>query len=199
MEKNNFENQILKQEQLDIKIERIDHKDWQLYKDIRLESIYEDGEAFDMNAEKIEREISRPDSVWQEEIDKQIIILSKNNSQPVGIVKGVKRLDGTWGLHYVYLNKNFRKSITKLNTAEEMIQKVLEEISKEEKDKLNKGQKIEVRLSVNRSKSAAIKLYEKFGFVRLKDEAKAVELVGEKNKHLLKEWQIMELYLDIKK
>jgi len=181
MNENIFKN---KQERFaEIKIATVE--DVQYYKNIRIEAIETDPDAFDLSPEKVTEEKNRSDKEWKGDLaDKnQFTVLLKYNGDAKGMAKGINRGKGFWALRAVYVTPDFRKSVTGSSVAEEMVQEVLNEIKK------RKG-KI-VRLGVRIGRDSAVKIYEKLGFRELSESE-----VGEYlDLEVLKKWKIMMLDL----
>ena len=131
-------------------------------------------------------ERNRTDLEWKEDLKNSIIVLAKIGPKTIGVIKGVKspnvEEEGIWRINSVYLNPNFRKSVTGENTAEKMLKMVLEE-------ERRRGA-VKSRLWVLSAREAPIKLYEKLGFKKL-GQSEALEVMGDPK--YLSELQIMEL------
>lgn len=167
------------QENLDIKVEIASEKDWEDYKRIRVEAIEKDPEVFGRYFKQdapVERD--RSDQEWKDDIKDSIIVLSRNGSEVIGVVKGAQE-GGIWKIHSVYLNKDFQKR----GIASQMLKIVLDEERK-------RGAK-RVRLWVLSERKEPIKLYEKFGFKKV-NPIRALPMADYNPKYFT-EWQIMEL------
>jgi len=175
-------------EQLGVKIELATEEDWEDYKNLRIEAINTDPDAFSLtDKKKAARQINRDVSEWKNDTKEQIVVLSKQNSRAVGMTKGIKREEGVFSINAVYVTPDFRKRNTGADVAREMIEKVLEEIKK------NGG--TQARLWVKSSNDNAIKLYENLGFKKINlisSPKRILELTGNRP-DLLIGWQIMEL------
>ncbi|MDD5720874.1 MAG: GNAT family N-acetyltransferase [Candidatus Pacebacteria bacterium] len=184
------ENPLKNKEKLALKIEIATEKDWEEYKKIRCEAIDTDPEGsgkYFKDEARVER--NQTDNEWKEDLGKSIIVLARNGSEVIGIIKGVKSPNSdelrVWRINSVFLKPNFRKSVIGENIAERMLKTILDEEKRKGAEK--------VRLWVLVSRGAAIKLYEKFGFEKL-DEERALPIIGNDPKYL-SEYQIMELDL----
>ena len=170
-------------ENLQVTIDLAKTEDAEVYRKIRLEAIDQDPEAFDMqNEKKRERQKSRDISEWKKDIQEQVVLLAKNDSEVIGLVKGVDRGQGLWSINNVYLTPAFRKNVNGAPIGDEMIKKVLDEI------KNRGGQK--ARLWVKNSNKGATKFYEVLGFKKI-ETRKAMSIVG-KRIDLLIGWSILE-------
>jgi len=160
-------------------------QEWRDYKKMRLEAIQTDPYAFDQTPETVTKQELREDNTWRRDLSdpKQFILLSRYDSKPIGITKGVDRGGKVWGVHSVYVNPEFRKGATEISISTDMIKKVLAEI------KSRGGRK--ARLWVRADRGNAIHLYEECGFVKV-DDKQALEL-AKGDAGFLKGWQIMEL------
>ncbi len=148
--------------------------DWEKYKELRLEALQKDSEAF---GGSYEESAKKTDEEWMKplENEKNSIIVAIDDDKAIGMVgtyqesgEKMKHISYIWG---VYVKEEYRGQ----GIAKKLMEKLLDEIMKnKEIEKIN--------LNVNTTQKAAIVLYEKIGF----------EIVGT----LHKELKIGEKYFD---
>lgn len=169
------------QEGLDVKIEIAKPEDWEDYKKIRVEAITKDPEVFGKYFKhEAQVEKNRSDQEWKDDLGNSIIVLSRNGSRVIGVVKGAQEGE-IWKIYSVYLNADFQKR----GIAGQMLQVVLDEEKKRGAHK--------IRLWVLSRRKNAINLYKKFGFKKI-NPIKALPMTNYNPKYFT-EWQIMELDL----
>lgn len=170
-------------EQLNIKVELAGENDWEDLQKIRLEAVDTNPAEFSLTKKDVLKEHKKDESEWKKVLREEIVVLSRCNSKPAGMVKGVDRKGGIFSINNTYTSPNFRK----MGIAKGMIKMVLEEIKK-------RGGTY-ARLWVKTSNENGIKLYENLGFKKLTLSLKRLlELTGNRP-DLLIGWQIMELDL----
>jgi RimJ/RimL family protein N-acetyltransferase len=157
-----------------MEIIKLTPKDWKNLKDLRLEALKEESDAF---GSSYEESAAHSDDEWKQKLanPKNPTILVCDEGQAIGMAgayqeKGVnlKHIAYIWG---VYLRKNYRGKGISLK----LMEALLNEIAKnKEIEKIN--------LNVNTSRLSAVKLYEKLGF----------EIVGT----LHKEMKVNGKYID---
>ncbi|MFA6520185.1 MAG: GNAT family N-acetyltransferase [Candidatus Paceibacterota bacterium] len=138
-------------------------EDLEEFKKMKLESFSNDPGAFSIySPEKLEKKVKDVQNYSQENVLSPVrfTVMSRYDSKPMGIVGAVKEDDGTWIIHSVYINPSFRKGLTEISVAKEMIQKALSEI------KQRGGTK--VILWVENTREHAIALYKSLGFKKSK-------------------------------
>ena len=156
---------------------------WEKYKNIRLDAVKDDPEAF---SSSLEKELKKTEQEWRKDLsntdDKFFVTIDDvaNNKEAVSMAGAIKAKEGMWRLISVYTKKDFRRN----GFSKEIIEKILEEIKNEKNGK-------EVYLFVNKSEKQdnAIKLYEKLGF-------KIVSLKSAIEKYKKISWYVMELKLN---
>lgn len=168
----------------DIKIINLPVSRWREYRDLRLESLKMEPQAF---ATPFTKALTSPDEEWigilknAEKEDKDILLFAEHNGKLIGIVGAYFNKDskqqGIGNIYGVYVNKAYRdKGIGK-----KLLEKVLERL--QATSKITKA-----KLTVNLDQSAAKALYEGSGFkivgkeqFRLGDGLLHEELVLEKD------------------
>ena len=132
--------------------------DWRLYKQIRLESLTEAPQAFSSSYAET---LQRPDSHWQQRLidaqagEKSWLLFAKENDQITGMVGAFRPVDnpGVVDIISVYVTREKRGQ----GVASALMAAILAEVGR--------GGAIHIaRLAVTTSQSAAVALYQKFGF-----------------------------------
>ena len=165
------------------KPEIIREEDWEKYKNIRLDAVKNDPEAF---SSSLEKELKKTEQEWRKDLsdtdNKFFVTIDNiaNNKEAVSMAGAIKVEESMWRVLSVYTKVDFRKK----GFSEEIIKKILEEIKNIKNGK-------EVYLFVNKSEKqeSAIKLYEKLGF-------KIVSLKSAIEKYKKISWYVMELKLN---
>ncbi|EKD46701.1 MAG: Acetyltransferase [uncultured bacterium] len=139
-----------------MEIYKLDASQWREYKELRLEALREDAEAFGMSYAEA---LSLLDEEWQDEFEnrKGFILVASEDSKLLAMIgayqeegEKMKHIAYVWG---VYVRKEHRgKGIGKM-----LMESLLEELAKNKE--LEK-----VDLNVNTSQLSAVRLYEKLGF-----------------------------------
>lgn len=161
-------------------------EDTEAYKAIRYEAVNNDPSAFGLFSEEdITREIGYLSKEYERDIlnANRFVVLSKHGTNPIGMVKGVRRKNGYWFLRSVYLNKNFRKNVTGNSTSKEMVLKFIEEVKRRNGNI--------VRLWVLNSNKNAFRLYKRIGFKKISFIRSILIVRGKIN--FLFTWRTMEL------
>ncbi|MBI5139523.1 GNAT family N-acetyltransferase [Candidatus Nomurabacteria bacterium] len=157
MNEDPFQNKKPGQEQLEVRVEVAKPEDLEAYKNIRIESVTLNPEAFGLT---LERALSKTDDDWRAELsgDKKFFVLAvsgtdvKNAKSIAGAFKGLE--EGVWRVIAVYTKPEFRKR----GISERVLSKVLEEISK------RGGLKAVLTVTDRPEQEAARALYKKLGF-----------------------------------
>ncbi len=157
MDENPFKNQ----EKLAVKVEIAKPEDWEIYKDIRIEALTKNPEAFGTLLEEVDK---RTTEQWQASLSnsESFFVLAKTDSGTSGaksIAGAIRGKEKTWRLVAVYTRPEFAR----LGIAEEVCNKVLEEIKK------RNGNKVVLNVIKNKKQDAARKLYNKLGFRDMED------------------------------
>ena len=140
-----------------IQIGTLAPEEWQLYKQIRLESLLTEPQAF---AVSFADALQRPDSYWQERLIeaqagvKSWLLFAKENGQIIGMIGAYTAQESdVVEIISVYVTKEKRAH----GVASALMAAILEEVSKG-----NAFRKAE--LIVNKGQTAAVALYGHFGF-----------------------------------
>lgn len=154
------EGKISKQEKLQIEIRLAGPKDWQAYKELRLEAINGPDENM-FGPVQASRDRLKSDQDWQNDLlpslDKFTVLLWING-KAVGIGLARKRNnEDTWFLNSGYIKPEFRGGLGR-----KLLASRLDEIEK------RGGYKVDVLIRVNNAKS--IHLCESFGFVKQNED-----------------------------
>ncbi len=144
----------------ELKIVRAEPVEWKKYRALRLEALQAEPQAF---GSSYERDSNQPDEKWQERIrealhpDSNLLLFAKEGEQFVGMIGAFfsdapkqKHIATIYG---VYLNANYRGR----GIGKKLMEAVLREIG-------TRPQIIKLELSVNAEQSAAVRLYQHFGF-----------------------------------
>ncbi len=154
--------------------------EWREYKQIRLESLKENPEAFGSSYEK---EVNYSEEKWQERLNDSdtILFVARDENKPVGMVgihvevQNNKKVAHIWGM---FVSTSCRgNGVGKL-----LMRELLNEVKR--RNEVNV-----MELMVNNDQTAAVKLYESLGFEKVGE--KDWEL-GDGEKHTL---DVMELNL----
>jgi len=131
--------------------------DWRLYKQIRLESLTEAPQAF---ISSYAETLLRPDSHWKERLidaqagEKSWLLFARENDRITGMVGAYHTEDsGTVDIISVYVTKEKRGQ----GIASALMTAILAEVARS-------GDFRTARLAVTASQTAALALYQKFGF-----------------------------------
>lgn len=152
----------------DIKIIKLPPSRWKEYKDLRLEMLVKDPQAF---GQRYDKSINDPDSKWQDRLkaslkqDRIIILFAEAGGKVVGTIGAFFNSDentkNSAQIFSVYVKENFRG----MGIAKKLQEKLLSEL-RSIKD-LKK-----VRVMVNMIQSSAVNLYEQGNFRLIKTEKK---------------------------
>lgn len=152
-----------------MEIIRLAPKDWEKYKNIRLEALEKDSLAFGTSYEQASK---KTDEEWKETLEKsdRYLFFAKVNDELVGMVAAYQedgeRLRHTAYVWGVYVREEFRgKGIGK-----KLMEVLLAELQKNNVEKAS--------LNVNTAQSNAIKLYESLGFQTIGIARKEMKIDG---------------------
>lgn len=154
-----------------MEIYKLTPADWKKYKDLRLEALLKDPEAF---GESHAKAAKRTNEEWQEKMKDaaSYIFVARDDEDYVGMAaafqeKGEKILHiaYVWG---VYLREEYRGR----GLGKKLMQAVLDEAKKNSEIK-------KINLNVNTKQTAAVKLYESFGFQIAGTLHKELQINGE--------------------
>ena len=164
MDKNPLETQNTS-EQASITVEIAQESDWEVFKDIRIEALTKNPEAF---GSSLEEALKRTSDEWQEDLsnDPHFFVLAKADTSPQGaksMAGAYKREAGRWRLVGVYTRPEFRKS----GLAEQVLNKILEEIKK------RGGVKVQLGVMKGPKQEAARTMYKKFNFKEIEEFEKS--------------------------
>ena len=132
-------------------------EEWQLYKQIRLESLLMEPKAFSSSYAEI---LQKPDSYWQERLaeaqsrEKSYLLFAKENERIVGMI-GAYGPEGSEVVEIVSVYVTQEKRGQGVATA--LMTEILEEVGKGKSFR-------KAVLTVNDSQTAAFALYRNFGF-----------------------------------
>ncbi len=161
-----MENQGREQISKGIQIRRITPDDWQVYKNIRLEMLDSDPDAFPKQAFNDMRDHQ---GKWVERIKNGIVIIAFDAEKPIGMVRGIPALDSRQAtIKNMYVNKDYRGQ----KIGESLLENVLGNLE-------NLGI-LKVLLEVEDTQESAIKMYQKHGFTesaRIKQEDRDGEMI----------------------
>ena len=140
----------------DIKIVDLAPEMWETYKEIRLKGLKEDPQAF---GSLYIDELKFPEQKWKERANNRLFTLAIKNGHPIGTMGAVLSDENERTVAKicgVYVASESRRQ----KIRSRLIQRILEKIDQ------TSGVNI-VRLDVNKNQIAAIRLYQKFGFVKV--------------------------------
>lgn len=145
-----------------VKIVKLPISDWKDFKEIRLAALKEEPQAFGSSYAKDE---AYPDSIWQErlrdgESNKGIYLFAKLEGKIIGMVMG-GRTDEDKHAHLAHIWGTYDSKSRGKGVGKELMQRVIEELGKDADIQ-------KIRVGVNAEQKLAIKLYESFGFKRIK-------------------------------
>lgn len=150
----------------DIKIIQLDPERWKEYKDLRLEMLLKDPQAFGQSYEK---SVKDTDSKWKDRLEaaarhnKIIMLFAESNGKLIGTIGAYFNSSGETKniarVFSVYVNENFRGQAV----AKRLQKKLLEEIKK------IKGLR-KIMVMVNMTQKPAFDLYKSGGFLLIKTE-----------------------------
>lgn len=133
-----------------ITIRQIDPEEWLTYKNIRLEMLDSDPEAFPQQAFNDRQD---PQERWIDRIKKGIVLVAFEDKKPVGMVRGIPLADSTQAtIMNMYVNKDYR--------GQRIGELLLEDVVRNLKS-LGISKMI---LEVEDTQDSAIKMYQKHGF-----------------------------------
>ena len=139
-----------------MEIYKLKQDDWKYYRDLRLEALLGDPEAF---GESYAETVKRTDKEWKEKMKKTIshIFVAREGDEYFGMAAAfqeqgekIAHIAYVWG---VYLRKAYRGQ----GIGKQLMQSLLDELQKNNEIK-------KINLNVNTKQAAAVKLYESFGF-----------------------------------
>lgn len=136
--------------------------DWSKVKAIRLKALQNDPQAFGSTYEK---EVGRSDEEWQQSLvllEDEILLCAEKQSEYVGIIGAFQKDESTWMVKAMYVEPEYRGT----GVSDELMEKILLAI-------LQKSPQAKIELMVNVTQLAAVRFYERHGFViveTLKDQ-----------------------------
>ena len=157
-----------------IKIIQLSSKQWQRYREIRLESLREEPQAFGSSYVDMEQ---RPPAYWQGRLteaaraEKSWLLFAQEGEQLIGMIGAFyDEMQETADIISVYVSKTERgKGVGKA-----LMEGILSEIGKK------KGIR-KAALGVNQEQAAAVGLYRRFGF-EVTDEREEIQGDGKKHR-----------------
>ncbi len=144
----------------EIAVFKLEPKDWNKYREIRLEALKEEPRAFNSDFEEAK---TFPSSHWEEALKdtNSIFVFAKYDDKVIGLMHlTLNELDEpsyVVVVHSAYVNKDYRG----LGAGRMLLEYLINEIKDNPKIKT-------LKLWVKESQIPAIKLYESFGFVHTK-------------------------------
>jgi ribosomal protein S18 acetylase RimI-like enzyme len=155
-----------------LEVKRLKQSEWQVYKQVQLEALKNDQQAF---ATPYEKMANFSDQQWQERFhENSMVFVAMNGNTPVGLVGMYRPPDhrqtkpDIWGM---YVNSNYRK----MGLGRRLMENVLKALQKEWSVK-------QVGLMVNSEQESAVKFYEKLGFKKVSTQD---YVLGDGKNHLL--------------
>ena len=152
-----------------IQIIQLPPERWKEYRDIRLEMLLKDPQAF---GQRYEKSLNDSDSKWKERLeasqkqDKIIILFAENNGKLVGTIgaffNSTEDTQDSAQIFSVYVNEDYRG----LGIAKRLQDQLLSQ--------LKNLDLVKVRVMVNKTQIAAVNLYTQGGFKLLKTEKRVL-------------------------
>lgn len=139
-----------------MEIYKLTSVDWEKYKNLRLEALLKNPEAF---GSSYEEDIKRSDEDWKKKMESTTshIFVARDGEEYIGMAaayqeqgKKISHIAYVWG---VYVRESYRGQ----KISKKLMQAVLDEIQKNSEIR-------KINLNVNTKQIAALKLYESFGF-----------------------------------
>lgn len=139
----------------EFKIDSISLDEWESYRDLRLDSLTSDPQAF---AAPLEKYSNLDENGWKERIKK---CLSKNNAMfianspdgPIGMMGYYPEGKDTVNIYGVYVKKEFRGQ----GVSDKIMESILNSLDNNEEIKY-------IKLTVNKEQKRAVDFYKRFGF-----------------------------------
>ncbi len=151
-------------------------EDWRDYKEIWLEAVEKNPEAFSIDAdpEDVRRETYRRDKHWKAHLKdpNAITLLLKDNKDTKGLAMAIDKSEiqrGLWRIRHVYISPAIRGQ----HAGEKLMVEILEKI------KERGGKQASLNVMDNPEQIPALKLYEKLGF---ENKGKYEEVIHGKKK-----------------
>lgn len=132
-------------------------EDWRSIKELRLESLKNEPQAFWISYQE---EAMQTDEAWQEKINltlgegpKEILVLAKDGENLIGMAGASADDENNWKIKNVYIKPEYRGK----GISTKILQETIEKINSRRDVKL-------IQLKVNTKQEPAIRLYQKCGF-----------------------------------
>lgn len=160
-------------------VRQLNLSDWQNYKNIRLEALQNDPQAF---GGSYAEESQRIDKEWQDRLQKVIgensksLLVAAENGKGdlVGTIGAFEKLDGVWRINAVYVKPAYRGK----GLSAKLLKQITDLISSRNNSK-------ELELTVNIKQEAAVRLYQSSGF----------KIVGIEKGHVMGDGQSYDSYM----
>lgn len=131
--------------------------DWRKVKELRLDALKQDQQAFGISYEE---NFNEPDTYWKEKLKKstgnnakEIFIIAKEDDEYVGMITSENASSDTWFIHAVYVKSDHRKK----GVAKKLLEGILILLR-------NRNDIQNIELKVNVEQEAAVNLYKSYGF-----------------------------------
>ncbi len=124
--------------------------DWSKFRDLRLEALQNEPQAFGATYEDA---LNHPESEWRRWLG-DIVVFAQDESKNalVGMMGAFKKENDVWNLYTVYLNSEYRGKGVSSQLLEDLLSKVQSKNARA------------IELTVNVHQDSAVALYKKYGF-----------------------------------
>lgn len=131
--------------------------DWQKVKELRLDALRQDPQAFGTSYEE---NFNEPDTYWKEKLKKsignnakEILVIAKEDDKYIGMLTSENANSDTWFINAVYVKSDQRRK----GVAKKLLAQVLALLH-------NRNDIQYIELKVNVEQVAAVNLYKSYGF-----------------------------------
>jgi ribosomal protein S18 acetylase RimI-like enzyme len=147
-----------------ITITKLDPKDWQQFKDIRLQALSSDPDAFESTYTET---LALPDDYWMSRLQdtEWICLFAEDHKQIIGMIAAhIKPKDNTANIYSVYLHKAYRG----IGIGKKMMHAILDEVEKHTAIR-------KVQLSILANNNKLLEYYESLGFIEIAKKEDEIE------------------------
>ncbi len=158
----------------EIQIIKLSPDKWQLFKELRLESLREEPQAF---GQSYDEALKLSDDTWKTKLEAALngtsfwMFFATDDEKLIGSMNGRQlegeKLNHVAEIHGVYVKKEYRGK----GIAKKLMETLLDEISKNSTIR-------KIKLTANTEQTAAVKLYESFGFRIIGKAEKELNITG---------------------
>lgn len=150
----------------EFKIDSLLLNEWELYRDLWLDALTNDPQAFAYSLDKM---LNRTEDDWKEDMKKSYqdyagMYIAKIDNEYIGMAGYFPKYENNVNIFGMYVKKKFRGK----GIADKMMESILNSLSDNEKIK-------SISLSVNNKQKEAINFYKRFGF-EIMDENENIKM-----------------------